>query len=171
VAKSYYAAGEKSAQALVNGLQSQDAAVVKQIENMANTIVKTLESNLRFGSGTPMNSALATLLTWLTGKPQTVAKPVKKVPAKKKKKTTSGGSKLPAYASGTRSASPGLALVGERGPELVSFRGGERVRTASETAGLLGPKYEIHIHEAKSEDTTASVIRAMHYAEVMYGTT
>jgi SLT domain-containing protein len=171
VAKSYYAAGEKSAQALVNGLQSQDSAVVKQIENMANTIVKTLESNLRFGSGTPMNSALATLLTWLTGKPQTVAKPpVKKKTTTKKKKTTTKTT-VPAYASGTLSASPGLALVGERGPELVSFRGGERVRTASETAGLLGPKYEIHIHEAKSEDTTASVLRAMHYAEVMYGTT
>lgn len=31
------------------------------------------------------------------------------------------------YASGTSHASPGLAWVGERGPELVRFRGGEQV--------------------------------------------
>ena len=40
------------------------------------------------------------------------------------------------YASGTDSAAPGLALVGEQGPELVVFQGGERVLSASETAAL-----------------------------------
>lgn len=40
------------------------------------------------------------------------------------------------YASGTRNAAPGMALVGEEGPELVLFGGGERVLNATETAGL-----------------------------------
>ncbi len=40
----------------------------------------------------------------------------------------------PHYATGTENAAPGLALVGENGPELVFFRGGERVLNASETA-------------------------------------
>ena len=31
------------------------------------------------------------------------------------------------YADGTDSAEPGVAMVGERGPEMVRFRGGERV--------------------------------------------
>ncbi len=45
-----------------------------------------------------------------------------------------------AYASGTPSAPRGWALVGEDGPELVSFAGGERVHTAAETAAMLaGP--------------------------------
>ncbi len=35
--------------------------------------------------------------------------------------------KTPGYATGTMSAARGLALVGERGPELVNFSGGERV--------------------------------------------
>lgn len=35
------------------------------------------------------------------------------------------------YARGTRSAAPGVRWVGERGPELVDFRGGERVYTAT----------------------------------------
>ena len=44
---------------------------------------------------------------------------------------------VPAYASGTRSAAPGFALVGEKGPELVYFDGGEQVVTAAETAALM----------------------------------
>lgn len=41
------------------------------------------------------------------------------------------------YASGTRDAEPGIKLVGEEGPELVSFGGGEVVYTANETARIL----------------------------------
>lgn len=42
-----------------------------------------------------------------------------------------------AYASGTDYATSGLALVGEAGPELVFFHGGERVLTAEETQNAL----------------------------------
>ena len=43
------------------------------------------------------------------------------------------------YASGTDNAAPGLALVGENGPELVMMRGGERVLNAQETAAIYHP--------------------------------
>ena len=43
-----------------------------------------------------------------------------------------------AYASGTENAMPGAALVGEEGPELVYFGGGEQVMNASRTAAILG---------------------------------
>ena len=42
------------------------------------------------------------------------------------------------YEKGTLSASPGWHMVGEAGPELVRFRGGEQVRTTEETARALG---------------------------------
>ncbi len=42
------------------------------------------------------------------------------------------------YAEGTDYARAGLALVGEEGPELVNFKGGEKVYTAEETQSLLG---------------------------------
>lgn len=42
------------------------------------------------------------------------------------------------YATGTDYAKAGLALVGEEGPELVNFKGGEKVYTAEETQSLLG---------------------------------
>lgn len=41
------------------------------------------------------------------------------------------------YAVGTLDAEPGLALVGEEGPELVNFSGGEVVYTAAETSNIL----------------------------------
>ena len=43
---------------------------------------------------------------------------------------------VPMYASGTSNAAPGLALVGEEGPELVYFDGGEKVLSAAQTAAL-----------------------------------
>ena len=44
---------------------------------------------------------------------------------------------LPGYASGTTSAESGVALVGEHGPELVNFKGGETVMNAAETAKAI----------------------------------
>lgn len=41
------------------------------------------------------------------------------------------------YATGTLSAEPGVALVGEEGPEIVMFRGGETVYTADETERII----------------------------------
>lgn len=41
------------------------------------------------------------------------------------------------YASGTMSAKPGLALVGEQGPELVSLNGGERIYNARQTGEIM----------------------------------
>ena len=46
-------------------------------------------------------------------------------------------SNVNAYASGTLSAEPGIALVGEEGPELVQFKGGETVYTADETERII----------------------------------
>ncbi len=51
--------------------------------------------------------------------------------------TTLGTGGYHAYAAGTLDAEPGLALVGEEGPELVNFRGGEVVYTAPETDDIL----------------------------------
>lgn len=55
--------------------------------------------------------------------------------AKNALSTGTGGTAtgIPGYAVGTQSAAPGFALVGENGPELVYFNGGEKVMTAEET--------------------------------------
>jgi SLT domain-containing protein len=41
------------------------------------------------------------------------------------------------YAAGTANAMAGLALVGERGPELVSLSGGQSIMNAAQTSSLL----------------------------------
>ena len=45
--------------------------------------------------------------------------------------------KIPGHAAGTDSAEQGFAMVGERGPELVYFRGGEQVLNAQETQTFM----------------------------------
>ena len=44
---------------------------------------------------------------------------------------------IPGYAIGTQNAMRGLAVVGEQGPELVRFSGGEQVYNAKETSQIL----------------------------------
>jgi len=60
--------------------------------------------------------------------------------------TTAGArlyNKEQAYASGTRYAATGYALVGEEGPELVYLRGGERILSADETRSVLQSTYSV----------------------------
>jgi hypothetical protein len=52
---------------------------------------------------------------------------------------------IPGFASGTTYAPGGLALVGERGPELVNLPRGSRVNTASQTAAMSGNVVQ-HFH-------------------------
>ncbi|WP_395759472.1 transglycosylase SLT domain-containing protein [Streptomyces althioticus] len=76
------------------------------------------------------------------------------------------------YWTGTMSASPGLALVGERGPELVDFgKGGQRVYDARETDSMLsgGRNISITVQEAKHENTPQSILRGLQWIDSMYG--
>ena len=54
-----------------------------------------------------------------------------------------GGPQARAFASGTDYAPPGLALVGEEGPELIYLRGGERILDAGETRDALRGLYDV----------------------------
>lgn len=49
------------------------------------------------------------------------------------------------YATGTRSARPGWAWVGERGPELVNFRGGEQVLTHEQSLAATSGGMTVHL--------------------------
>lgn len=58
---------------------------------------------------------------------------------------------LPGFATGTISAPRGFAVVGERGPELVRFRGGERVYNHLDTRSMMGGAAggwsgDMHVH-------------------------
>lgn len=88
----------------------------------------------------------------------------------------SGGNYV-GYATGTNSATSGLHLTGENGPELVNFRGGEQVKTASETRNIFqrtystnannstrsikveAPQISISITESKDAKSTAQEVK------------
>lgn len=62
------------------------------------------------------------------------------------------------YATGTQNATAGLHLVGEAGPELVRFSGGERVFNANETRDILGSGNmgnNFNVTFVNTQDTTA----------------
>ena len=63
------------------------------------------------------------------------------------------------YATGTNNATSGLHLVGEAGPELVRFRGGEKVLNASNTnkafAGMSGTTINQNVTFNNLADTSA----------------
>jgi hypothetical protein len=67
--------------------------------------------------------------------------------------------KLLGWATGTNSAPSGLALVGEAGPELVKFRGGEQVLNSHNTQkaleGMGGTTINQNVTFNNLQDTTA----------------
>ncbi len=72
----------------------------------------------------------------------------------------SSGSGIPGHATGTPSAAPGLAWVGERGPELVAFGGGERVFTADASRRLASVLSGLRESEAGAGLTDAALAGA-----------
>ena len=64
-----------------------------------------------------------------------------------------------AYADGTNNASRGIALVGEAGPELVKFNGGEQVLNNRNTQKLIADKNNtastFNVNFYQTRDTTA----------------
>lgn len=65
---------------------------------------------------------------------------------------------VPGYANGTMSARPGLALVGEEGPELVQFGGGERVYPTG--TGPMGGTVNVTVNMPAGSDGD-DVVRAL----------
>ncbi|MFE9120874.1 CHAP domain-containing protein [Streptomyces sp. NPDC007172] len=74
------------------------------------------------------------------------------------------------YAKGTKSASPGLALVGEQGPELIQMQGGERVFSARDTASMMGGRdITVNVYAAPDVPTEETILRALERAHIMHG--
>ncbi|MFJ8384740.1 CHAP domain-containing protein [Streptomyces sp. NPDC094438] len=74
------------------------------------------------------------------------------------------------YAKGTRSASAGLALVGEQGPELIQMQGGERVFSSRDTASMMGGRdITVNVYAAPDVPTEETILRALERAHIMHG--
>jgi phage-related minor tail protein len=80
-------------------------------------------------------SAVRDAIDWLTFWDN--KKVSKKTIEVEEKRTSKGGNQAPGFAVGTNFAPGGLALVGERGPELVELPRGSKVNTANRTNQML----------------------------------
>lgn len=106
---------------MVSGVMSfMDPLYIKIMLIVAGITALVAVIAVLIGKGNQINSAMSSITSATTGTMRTA------------------NSKVPQYATGTRSAHGGLALVGENGPELVNLRGGERIYNNSQTRGLLG---------------------------------
>ena len=77
------------------------------------------------------------------------------------------------YATGTNNAASGLHLVGEAGPELVRFRGGEQVLNAGNTRQALGNmggktnNFNVNFYEMKDTSAFAMLQQLRNYNRQM----
>jgi tape measure domain-containing protein len=68
---------------------------------------------------------------------------------------------VPGYANGTDYASSGLAMVGERGRELVQMGGGEKVWTAGETANIMAMSGNVATDVARTNAQVVNLNKEM----------
>ena len=118
-------------QAFANGLNTRDTKtevqqlVVDELTSVRNAIHSAVESIT--GTKDPIINGLISMLI-----EQVLLKPIADMLSKSMSGLGGGGifsflSKIPLFANGTNYAPGGLAIVGERGPELINLPGGSQV--------------------------------------------
>jgi phage-related protein len=107
--------------------------IQKAIETGFNAIVTVIEGVV--GVFETVTSAIQKAVDWL-GKWND--KPTKKKTVEvEERRTTTGGNRIPGYAVGTNFHQGGLAMVGERGAEILELPRGSKVNTANQTKQML----------------------------------
>ena len=99
-------------------------------------------------------TALVAVIAVLVGKSQELNSAMNSVTNVTDSTMSNANRQLPAYATGTRRAARGTALVGENGPELINLRGGERIYNSRETSRALsgGNTYHITIDASRIQE-------------------
>ena len=131
-----------------------------EIENRMNEAVNNMNMDDEAAAAAKSTiSAYINQISSMTGQARSAAEGVARAAA-----SALGGKGIstvgvPGFATGTESAPRGVALVGEEGPELVRFNGGEEIYTADETnqilartAGLNQPSFDMDRHVSVSAD-------------------
>ena len=131
-----------------------------EIENRMNEAVNNMNMDEEAAAAAKSTiSAYISQISSMTGQARSAAEGVARAAA-----SALGGKGIstvgvPGFATGTESAPRGVALVGEEGPELVGFNGGEEIYTADETnqilartAGLNTPSFDMDRHVSVSAD-------------------
>jgi len=131
-AKTLIAEAERQKKESIAKAKEQHQAVVDEVGKQCTDVSKKIDEK----SG-EIKTAWQTLIDWFD---QHVIHPKVQVDSNLKDNSkgqyTTGGAD-DGYASGTESATRGWHLVGENGPEILWFNGGETVSTANETKSMF----------------------------------
>ena len=142
--------GKNMVAGLVKGLKNIWGSVKDIFSGFSNKL-KDVFGNIGSGIGNAMSTIFDTVKGWASSikdkigeiwdsvkdVASTIGGGIKDFASDLGGKIKSGVKKLKFWATGTPSAPAGLSVVGERGPELVNFKGGEQVINAENTRKML----------------------------------
>ena len=144
---------QKVAETTVLAAQLSDLEAKAKAVNDALRLTPVLDE----GAAALLNTKLQALATALG---QTLTIPVQMVAVAPVGTGSADASQLPGYATGTKNAPPGMAWVGENGPELLSFAGGEQVFTASASKRLAATMAGMNIPRTSEPAISAAAMSA-----------
>lgn len=150
-------------------LSSTFSSIVSGVSSVLSSAVSTVSSGLSNVMGSVssgLSSAVSTVTKAAGNAGSAIVSGIKSAGSAIASGTKRVINKLKFWATGTNDAPSGLAVVGEAGPELVRFRGGEQVLNASNTqkalSGMGGKTNNFSIVFNNTADTTAyTVMRQM----------
>jgi hypothetical protein len=129
----------EAVKAEIDKLAEKDkASLVPELQNVAKTVVDT--GATAHGDAAILAEGLATINSTLAAKqaaPATTTPPTGETGTPPPTGKGPPPQTIPLFAAGTAAAPGGMAIVGERGPELVNLPQGARVYTASQTDNIL----------------------------------
>ena len=136
-----FAAVEEGKAAFADTVAEMETDFSSKMEQLSASLQSTISNmNMSSQAASAAKSTMLSFANAASAMEPTVVAAFKKVADAAKKEldvkieTTDNG--IRAYASGTKNAERGFAVVGEEGPELMWMNGGETVLSAHETAAL-----------------------------------
>ena len=147
------AAAKDSIDAYVQALKNGEADAVAAAERISSLVAAALNPNtqvITLPDGTELSTMNIPSIEELQAQAEFVGPIQPTLHTSESGATYSGGGRH-RYASGTDGAEPGLALVGENGPELVVLAGGEQIFTAEQTRNILQEIKAYALHKKEFE--------------------
>ena len=124
----------------ITGKQDETIAAIRAIKFDSNPIIAAIEA-----AASSVTSAVGAISSSIDSLGSTIASSL--TTAGEAEDGTDGeNNDVPGYASGTLNAKRGKALVGEKGPELITLAGGERIYNNKETEAILRNENQVLNH-------------------------
>ena len=111
------------------------------MQELENELAETIAAmNMSSEAGAAARSTINSYISAASALEGKVYQAYKKIANRAANALKEGTASITGHAEGTDNAAPGIAVVGEEGPELVVLHGGEKIFNAQETADILNAR-------------------------------